>query len=128
APAGTNDAVAGMSRFFAEQVGGSNEWRKLTATTPGELAKAPPAFMFCTVEDRGAARPMGEFHLQLLQQGISSEAHFFANGPHGVGFAQGDPVLGVWPELLLNWMRAKELLLRERSQQVAGLVTVNGKP
>jgi hypothetical protein len=45
-----------------------------------------------------------------------------------VGFAQGDPVLGTWPELLLNWMRAKELLLREKSQPVAGSVLVNGQP
>jgi hypothetical protein len=127
APGGTNDSVDGFNRYFAEQVGLDN-WRKLTATTPEMIAKAPPSFMFCTVEDRGAARRMGEFHLQLLQQGVSSEAHFFASGPHGVGFAQGDPVLGEWPHLFYNWARAKGFLAPQQMIEVSGLAKVNEKP
>lgn len=127
APGGTNDPVVGFNRFFADQVG-MEEWKELTATTPDQIAKAPPAFMFCTVEDRGAARKMGEFHLELLRRGVSSEAHFFASGPHGVGFAQGDPVLGAWPDLFLNWMRAREFLNEEPGLEVRGIAKVDGKP
>jgi acetyl esterase/lipase len=127
APGGTNDPVNGFNRFFAEQVGMEN-WRKLTATTPEQIAKAPPTFMFCTVEDRGAARRMGEFHLQLLQQDVSSEAHFFASGPHGVGFAQNDPILGEWPNLFYNWMSAKGFLANSIMLGVSGILKVDGKP
>lgn len=127
APGGTNDPMNGFNRFFADQVGMDN-WRKLTATTLDQISKAPPSFMFCTVEDRGAARRMGEFHLQLLQQGVSSEAHFFANGPHGVGFAQADPVLGEWPRLFYNWMRAKGFLSESAGLAVNGILKVDGKP
>jgi acetyl esterase/lipase len=126
APGGTNDPINGFNRFFADQVG-LEPWRKLTATTLNQIAQAPPAFMFCTVEDRGAARRMGEFHLQLLQQGVSTEAHFFASGPHGVGLAQADPILGEWPHLFLNWMRSKEFLLEQKSLPVSGLVRINGQ-
>jgi hypothetical protein len=127
APGGTNDPINGFNRFFADQIG-VESWRKLTATTLDQVAKAPPTFMFCTVEDRGAARRMGEFHLQLLQQGISSEAHFFASGPHGVGFAQADPILGEWPHLFLNWMRAKQFLQDQKSVPTTGIVKIDGKP
>lgn len=127
APGGTNDPISGFNRFFADQVG-LETWRSLTATTLDQIAKAPPAFMFCTVEDRGAARRMGEFHLQLLQQGASSEAHFFASGPHGVGLAQSDPVLGEWPRLFHNWMKGRSFLSDQAALPVAGVIKVNGQP
>lgn len=127
APGGTNDSVAGMNRYFAEQIG-TEAWKAYTATTAEQIATAPPTFLFCTGDDRGAARRMGEFHLQLLQGGVSSEAHFFANGPHGVGFAQGDPILGAWPDLMLNWMRAKSLLTDSPPLAVEGTIRVKGQP
>jgi acetyl esterase/lipase len=127
APGGTNDSVAGMNRYFADQIG-MDAWKEYTATTSEQIATAPPSFLFCTGDDRGAARRMGEFHLQLLQRGVSSEAHFFANGPHGVGFAQGDPILGAWPNLMLNWLRAKSFLTGSPSLAVEGTIQVNGQP
>jgi acetyl esterase/lipase len=127
APGGTNDAVTGLNRYFAEQIG-TEDWKKYTATSMDQIATAPPSFLFCTGEDRGAARRMGEFHLQLMQKGVSSEAHFFANGPHGVGFAQGDPTLGAWPDLLFSWMRAKGFLVENAALAVNGIVKVDGKP
>jgi acetyl esterase/lipase len=127
APGGTNDPLMGLNRYFAEQIG-TEDWKKYTATSMDQIANAPPSFLFCTGEDRGAARRMGEFHLQLLSKGVSSEAHFFANGPHGVGFAQGDPVLGVWPDLMLSWMRAKNILTGSATLAINGTVKVNGNP
>lgn len=127
APGGTNDPVTGLNRYFAEQIG-TEDWKKYTSTSMDQIATAPPSFLFCTGEDRGAARRMGEFHLQLMQKGVSSEAHFFANGPHGVGFAQGDPNLGAWPDLLFNWMRAKGFLVENTALAVSGIVQVDGKP
>jgi hypothetical protein len=38
--------------------------------------------------------------------------HLFENGPHGVGMALSDPALSVWPNLLMNWLRARGLLTK----------------
>jgi len=127
APGGTNDPITGFNRFYFDQLG-REAWNETAPTTLEQIKTAPPTFMFCTGEDRGAARRMGEYHLQLMQQGVSSEAHFFANGLHGVGFAQGDPVLGVWPDLMLNWMRTKNILALLEPLAISGTVTVGGQP
>jgi len=38
--------------------------------------------------------------------------HLFENGPHGVGMALNDPSLSAWPNLLMNWLRARGLLAK----------------
>src|SRR5690349_7194481 len=66
----------------------------------------PPVFMFGTVEDAGAMRGMTDLYSSLIQANVPVEAHFFRNGVHGSGFAIGDPVLGVWPDLMHMWLQA----------------------
>jgi len=73
--------------------------------------QTPPSFIFHTTTD--ATVPVENavrFYLALRKAGVPAEMHIFANGPHGVGLALGDPALSVWPTLLSNWIRARGLL------------------
>jgi hypothetical protein len=54
--------------------------------------------------------------------------HFFQSGEHGVGFAQGDPVLGEWPQLMLNWATANGFLTGKRRMALRGIVKLDGEP
>jgi hypothetical protein len=35
--------------------------------------------------------------------------HIYLKGPHGVGLAQNDPVLGTWPDRLADWLKIEGL-------------------
>jgi acetyl esterase/lipase len=96
------------------------------AATAG--ATLPPTFMFCTVEDAMAMRGMTELFAALRQAKAPVEAHFFQNGEHGTGFAQGDPVLGEWPNLMYKWMHAGGFLADGPRVPVKGLVKLDGAP
>lgn len=74
-------------------------------------AQTPPTFLFSTTDDDTV--PVANsvmFYAALQKAGVPAELHIFAKGPHGVGLDIGDPVLGEWPTLLANWMRARGLL------------------
>jgi hypothetical protein len=84
--------------------------------------------MYCTAEDAGAARGMTELYSSLLKAKVPAEAHFFASGVHGVGFAQGDPVLGEWPNLMHRWMTAGGWLTDKPRLALKGVVKLDGAP
>jgi len=48
----------------------------------------------------------------LRKAGVPAEMHVFEKGPHGVGLDLEDPVLGMWPTLLTNWLRERGLLTK----------------
>jgi alpha/beta hydrolase fold len=98
------------------------------ASASGEGAKVPPTFMYCTAEDVNAVRGMTELYAGLLKAKVPAEAHFFASGVHGVGFAQGDPVLGEWPNLMHRWMTANGFLSAQPRVPLAGVVKLDGAP
>ena len=50
-----------------------------------------------------------------MKAGVPSEAHIFANGPHGTGLGKGDAALDQWPNLLEIWLRAQGLLTVDKS-------------
>lgn len=65
----------------------------------------PPCFLFHTAAD--SAVPVGNaivFYQACLEKKVPAELHIFEDGPHGVGLAQKDPVLKVWPSLLWSWL------------------------
>jgi hypothetical protein len=105
-----------------------DEAASIFAPTAEEIATAPPSFFFVTAEDAGQSRSMADLYLRLLKAGRSAEAHFFAYGEHGTGFALGDPLLGSWPELLRSWMRTNGLLTGATRVAVRGRVTLDGEP
>jgi acetyl esterase/lipase len=91
-------------------------------------APLPPTFMFCTAEDAGGLGGMLALYTNLRKRGVPAEVHFFEKGPHGVGFAQGDPVLGEYPNLLYNWLRQKGFLTSRKRLPLEGIVKVDGEP
>ena len=94
----------------------------------GKLADLPPAFMFCTAEDMGHLRGMSALYMDLLQAKVSVESHFFLNGEHGVGIAIGDPVLGQYPTLLMNWIIGNGFLTDKPRVPLTGIVKLDGQP
>jgi acetyl esterase/lipase len=73
----------------------------------------PPTFLFSTSTDK-VVPPENSvaFYMALHTAGVSAELHIFQKGPHGVGLDSADPVLGIWPTLLANWMRQRGLLAK----------------
>jgi acetyl esterase/lipase len=91
-------------------------------------AKLPPTFMYCTAEDAGQMRGMIDLYASLHKANVPVEAHFFAKGVHGVGFAQGDPVLGEWPNLMHRWLTAGGWLTEKPRLALKGVVNLDGAP
>lgn len=71
----------------------------------------PPTFLFHTTDD--PVVPVENaiaFYLALRKAGVPAEMHIYEHGPHGVGLALNNPVLGSWPRRLSAWLRARGLL------------------
>jgi acetyl esterase/lipase len=87
---------------------------ELVRTLSNELQvtpQTPPTFLFCTDSDTTVpAENSVLFYLALRRNHVPAEIHIFAHGPHGVGLAQKDPALSLWPTLLANWFRTRSLL------------------
>jgi len=93
--------------------------------------KTPPTFLFHTGEDT-AVPPENSvrFYLAMREHGIPGEMHIYQKGPHGVGFYQGDPILGTWSGHLNDWLRTNGFYTGKELQRVAvkGDATLNGQP
>jgi acetyl esterase/lipase len=122
-----NQANPGV-RGLAAQGLTAEEAAHVFSPTEDELATAPPAFLFCTSEDGGTARNMADLYSRLAKAGRPAEAHLFAFGEHGVGFALGDPLLGPWPTLLHSWMRTSGFLTEQPRVALRGTVKLDGEP
>jgi acetyl esterase/lipase len=73
--------------------------------------QTPPTFLFSTSEDLTVPPENSvAFYLALHNAHVPAELHIFQKGPHGVGLDLGDPALGEWPTLLINWLRGLGLL------------------
>jgi hypothetical protein len=46
------------------------------------------------------------FYEALVTNHVPAEMHLFQHGSHGLGLAQSDVDLQVWPDLLLHWLAA----------------------
>ncbi len=74
-------------------------------------ADTPPTFLFHTYADTTVpVENSVTYFMALRRAGVPAELHVFKDGPHGVGLAFEDPVLGEWPTLLANWLRASGLI------------------
>jgi dipeptidyl aminopeptidase/acylaminoacyl peptidase len=77
-------------------------------------ALTPPCFIFQTDADTGVpAENAVHFYLALRKAKVPSELHVFQPGKHGVGLAQNDTVLSVWPDLLTTWLRGQGFLTKK---------------
>lgn len=71
-------------------------------------ARTPPTFLFHTADDPVVPVENSErFAAALRRAHVPFELHIFAHGPHGVGLAEGDPVLHAWTGLLESWLRGR---------------------
>lgn len=92
-------------------------------------AATPPTFLFQTDEDAGVpAENAVSFYLACRRERVPAELHVFERGPHGVGFALGDPVLSTWPDRLAAWLRDRGFLTVASRVPVQGKVTIDGQP
>jgi acetyl esterase/lipase len=69
--------------------------------------QTPPTFLFSTTDD--ATVPVLNsmmFYQALVTNHVEAEMHLFRHGKHGLGLAQNDTDLQVWPGLLLHWLAA----------------------
>ncbi|MDB6071724.1 MAG: Endo,4-beta-xylanase precursor [Verrucomicrobiales bacterium] len=65
----------------------------------------PPTFLFHTGNDQ--AVPVANslrFYEALQKNNIPAALHVFQDGPHGLGLAQDDPNVKIWPTLLQGWI------------------------
>lgn len=74
-------------------------------------AQTPPTFLWSTNTDT-AVPPENSvaFYLALRKAGVPAELHIFAEAPHGVGLDLKDPAVGMWGELLTNWLRGRGIV------------------
>jgi acetyl esterase/lipase len=78
----------------------SNE-RHVTALTP-------PTFLFHTADDNAVPVEQSLLFADALRKAkVPYELHVFEKGRHGVGLAQSDPALSIWPKLLESWLRGR---------------------
>lgn len=93
---------------------GDNPDPKLVELMSSELqvtANTPPVFLFHTSGDTGVPSENSVLlYLALHKAGVPVEMHIFEKGRHGLGLAQSDPALRVWPTLLENWFRTRAIL------------------
>ena len=67
----------------------------------------PPTFLFHTAEDGPVPVQQSlNFAAACAAHRVPFALHVFTHGPHGVGLAENDPELRVWPELLTTWLKA----------------------
>ena len=101
-------------RGSAQALLGDSPDPKLLEDLSNELQvtpQTPPTFLFSTSEDTTVPSENSvAFYLALHKAHVPAELHIFQKGPHGVGLDFGDPALGEWPTLLINWLRGLGLL------------------
>lgn len=91
--------------------------------------QTPPAFLFHTGEDAGVPVQNAIVYYQAcLKRRVPAELHVYQFGPHGLGLAPGDPVVGMWKEQLYGWMQTNGFLADVVRAAVKGKVTVDGQP
>lgn len=93
---------------------GENPDPELVRLMSNELqvtADTPPTFLFHTGEDKGVPPENSVlFYMALRKFKIPSEMHIYERGPHGVGLATADPILGTWPARMVDWLKTRQII------------------
>lgn len=91
--------------------------------------QTPPAFLFHTGEDTGVpVQNVLVYYQACLKHKVPAELHVYQFGPHGLGLAPGDPIVGTWKERLHGWMHTNGFLADVQRTVVKGKVTFDGQP
>jgi len=111
---------AGSGSFLLGETAPDSMLRRMSAEL-NVTAKTPPTFLYHGTADRLVnVENSVVFYLALRKAGVPAELHTFEKADHGGGLNLGDPVLGVWPVLLLHWMEGHGLLSGAASSQNSG--------
>jgi acetyl esterase/lipase len=99
---------------------------------PGTIAvpkDAPPMFLMCTDEDRSHVVTTVNLYLDLEKQGVPTEMHIYASGPHGVGMRPSHLPVATWPDRLRDWMIDRKLLKESRrhAPRVPAMISTWGR-
>jgi acetyl esterase/lipase len=94
---------------------GDNPDPKLLQDLSDELQvtpQTPPTFLYHSSPDTTVpVMSSVAFYVALRKAGVPAELHIFEKGHHGDGLNLGDPANGMWPSLLVNWLRGRGLLV-----------------
>ena len=86
-------------------LGGTKEHWDIASPDKNVTDSTPPAFLWHTSEDPVVnVIHTYRYATALRQHGIPHEVHVFPKGSHGLGLATGNPSVGQWGGLLLNWL------------------------
>ena len=88
----------------------------------------PPTFLFCTAEDKGHATGMINLYWDLYNAASPPKSTSSPMANMAPALAGGDAVLGQWPELMYNWIRARNLFTGDQPAPVRGHVKLDGRP
>jgi len=107
----TAPATHGGSRKNLLGPDGDEALAEQLSTNLRVTADTPPTFIFQTDEDPAVrAENAVAFYLACRQHKVPAELHVYERGRHGVGLAQGDPVLATWPDRLRDWLGIRGFL------------------
>jgi acetyl esterase/lipase len=68
-------------------------------------AQTPPVFLWHTADDDAVPVQNSLMFAQACAENkVPVELHVFTKGAHGLGMATKDPVLRMWPELMMAWL------------------------
>jgi acetyl esterase/lipase len=98
-------------------------------TDTAVTANTPPAFIVHTHQD--SVVPASQSTLlydALLKAGVAAELHIFNQGDHGLGLAVDDPDTGLWPKLLMGWLRRHCFFTDKKRLAISGQLLVEGGP
>ncbi len=93
---------------------GSEHNLKLVRKYSNELnvnAQTPPTF-FILADDDKAVPPRNsiEFYSALKRNNVPAEMHIFQKGGHGFGMRQEGLPANNWPNLFVDWLKAREVI------------------
>ena len=86
-------------------LGGSKEHWRDASPDLNVTDSTPPAFLWHTSEDPVVNVIHSYRYAEALRKhGVPHEVHVFPKGSHGLGLAGGNPSVGQWGGLMLNWL------------------------
>ena len=87
---------------------GENPPEALRQSLTNELqvsAQTPPCFLWHTADDQAVPVENSLVFAEAMGRNkVPFALHVFPHGAHGLGLAEGDPVVGAWPRLCVAWL------------------------
>ncbi len=94
-------------------IGEGNDW-KMVEEYSNELhvgPETPPTFLILADDDRSVVpKNSVEFYLALKENNVPAEMHIFQEGGHGFGMNKKGLPVDQWPDLFLNWLKARKIV------------------